>query len=148
MKIGIVSDHRGYEIKGKIIKYLNNKDHIVKDYGTKTKAATDYPKYAFLLGSKIREKEVEMGIAICSSGIGMSIACNKVKGIRCANIHNYKEAKWTRLDNDANVITFSYKLPFYKIKKILNTFINTDFSDEKRHIKRIQMISDYESVGE
>jgi ribose 5-phosphate isomerase B len=148
MKIGIVSDHRGYDIKAKIIKYLSNKDHIVKDYGTKTRSSVDYPKYAFILGEKINTKEIEIGIAICGSGIGMSIACNKVKDIRCANVHDVEEAKWTRLDNDANILALSSKLSFHKIKKIIDTFINTDFSDEKRHIKRIQMISDYEGTGE
>ncbi|NLA33427.1 MAG: RpiB/LacA/LacB family sugar-phosphate isomerase [Tenericutes bacterium] len=144
MKIGIISDHRGYKTKMEIIKHFKNTDHIIKDYGTKSKEVTDYPKYAFILANKINEKDVEIGIAICGSGIGMSIACNKVRDIRCAHVHNYKEAELARFHNDANVIALSSKIPIFKIKKILKKFINTDFSDEKRHHKRIQMISDYE----
>ena len=86
MKIGIVSDHRGYELKQDIINEL--KEYEIIDYGTYSNESVDYPDYAFKLGQKINEKEVEKGIAICGSGIGISIACNKVKNIRCAKVSN------------------------------------------------------------
>lgn len=78
MKIGIVSDHRGYELKNKIIENLKNEYEII-DYGPNNIESVDYPDYAFILGSKVVEKEVNFGVAICGSGIGISIACNKVK---------------------------------------------------------------------
>ena len=78
-----------------------------------------------------------MGIAICKTGIGMSIACNKVKGIRCAKPDNAKEMKLSRLDNDSNVVAFSSTIPMFKVKSILKVFFNTPFSNAERHIRRI-----------
>ena len=100
MKIGIVSDHRGYELKSKIIKKMKNIDFI--DYGTDSNKSVDYPDYAFKLGEKINKKEVDLGIAICGSGIGICIACNKVKGVRCAKVNSIKDAIYTRKDNNAH----------------------------------------------
>ena len=78
MKIGIASDHRGYETKQNLTKYLEDKGYTVINYGTNSSDRVDYTKYGFLLGEKVRDKEVEYGIAICGSAIGISIACNKV----------------------------------------------------------------------
>lgn len=142
MKIGIVSDHRGYDLKNKIQKQIKNIDFV--DYGTNSKESVDYPDYAFKLGKAINKKEVELGIAICGSGIGMSIALNKVKGIRCARVTSIKDAKITKNDNNANVISFSSDLNFNKIKRIIEEFINTPYSNEERHQKRIDKISEYE----
>ena len=97
MKVGIVSDHRGYELKKELVKELTNYELI--DYGTYSTESVDYPDYAFLLGDKVVKKEVDYGIAICGSGIGISIACNKVNGIRCAKVNTVLDAKMTRLDN-------------------------------------------------
>ena len=141
MKIGIVSDHRGYELKNKIIKKLNY-DFI--DYGTNSKDFVDYPDYAFKLGKAINKKEVDLGIAICGSGIGMSIALNKVKGIRCARVTSIKDVKITKTDNDANVIAFSSEINFNKVERMIEEFINTPFSNIERHIKRINKINEYE----
>ncbi|MBQ9024730.1 MAG: RpiB/LacA/LacB family sugar-phosphate isomerase [Bacilli bacterium] len=142
MKIGIISDHRGYDLKNKIQKQIKNIDFV--DYGTNSKESVDYPDYAFKLGKAINKKEVELGIAICGSGIGMSIALNKVKGIRCARVTSIKDAKITKNDNNANVISFSSDLNFNKIKRIIEEFINTPYSNEERHQKRIDKISEYE----
>ena len=141
MKIGIVSDHRGYELKNKIIKKLNY-DFI--DYGTNSKDFVDYPDYAFKLGKAINKKEVDLGIAICGSGIGMSIALNKVKGIRCARVTSIKDVKITKTDNDANVIAFSSEINFNKVARMIEEFINTPFSNIERHKKRINKINEYE----
>ena len=86
MKIGIASDHRGYNLKEQIKKELS--DYTIIDYGTYSEEKVDYPDYAFILGKNVAEKEVDFGVAICGSGIGISIACNKVKGIRCAKVSN------------------------------------------------------------
>ena len=142
MKIGIVSDHRGYELKNKIIKEMKKIEFV--DLGTNSKESIDYPDYAFKLCDKIKKNELELGIAICGSGIGMSIACNKVKGIRCARVTSIKDVKITRIDNNANVIAFSSDINFNKVKRMIEEFINTSFSNEERHQKRINKINEYE----
>ena len=142
MKIGIVSDHRGYELKKKIKKEFKNIDFI--DYGTDSDKSVDYPDYAFKLGKAINKKEVELGIAICGSGIGMSIALNKVKKVRCARVTSIKDVKITRNDNNTNVIAFSSDINFNKVVRMIEEFIDTPFSKEERHIKRINKINEYE----
>ena len=142
MKIGIVSDHRGYKLKDQILK--NMKNYEIIDYGTFSEESVDYPDYAFTLCKKIMEKEIELGIAICGSGIGISIACNKVKGIRCAKVSTKEEAYYTRNDNDANVVAFSAETTLEDAISIINTFIGTPFSNEERHIRRINKIKEYE----
>lgn len=142
-KIGIASDHRGYNLKQKLTKYLNKKGYTVIDYGCDDTTSHDYPEYGFKLGQAVRDKQIEKGIAICGSGIGISIACNKVKGVRCAKVNSAKEAKYTRLDNDANIIALSGNTNVMKAKDIVDTFLNTEFSNEERHKKRIKMLDDY-----
>ncbi len=142
--IGIASDHRGYIMKQKLTNYLTKIGYTVLDYGTNTKDKTDYPVYGFKLGKAIRDKKVSKGIAICGSGIGISMACNKIKGVRCAKINNVNEAKYSRLDNDANVMAISAKTPIFRAKDIVDAFLKTEFSSLERHKKRIQMLDNYE----
>ena len=142
MKIGIVSDHRGYELKSKIIKNMKNVNFV--DYGTDSNKSVDYPDYAFKLGKAMNKKEINLGIAICGSGIGMSIALNKVKGIRCARVTSIKDVIITKKDNNTNVIAFSSDINFNKIIRMIEEFINTPFSNDERHIKRINKIMEYE----
>lgn len=142
MKIGIVSDHRGYELKSKIIETLN--EYNIIDYGTTSKESVDYPDYAFKLGEKINQKEVDLGVAICGSGIGISIACNKVKGIRCAKVSNEDEAYYTRNDNNSNVVAFSAEVSLEEACKIIKKFIETPFSNDERHQRRIDKMKEYE----
>lgn len=142
MKIGIASDHRGYQLKEQIKEKLNNYEII--DYGTNSEESTDYPDYAFLLGENVREKKVDFGIAICGSGIGISIACNKVKGIRCAKVSNKEEAKITREDNDSNIVAFSEKVKLEDAIEIIETFIHTPFSELEKHRRRVNKIKAYE----
>lgn len=143
MKIGIISDHRGYELKKEILKKIKNVEFV--DYGTNSKDTVDYPDYAFKLGKAINKKEVDLGIAICGSGIGMSIALNKVKGIRCARVTTIKDVIVTKKDNNANVIAFSSEINFNKVVRMIEEFINTQFLNEERHIRRINKIMEYES---
>ena len=110
MKIGIVSDHRGYELKKKLIKKL--KDINFEDLGCYSKDMCDYPDFAFKLGKAVVSKKVDLGIAICGSGIGMSIACNKIKGVRCARVTSIKDVVITKTDNNANIIAFSADINF------------------------------------
>ena len=139
IKLGIASDHRGYILKEQIIDRLVDK-YDITDCGTTSNESVDYPDYAFKLGNLVADKDVDFGIAICGSGIGISIACNKVKGIRCAKVSNEKEAQVTRNDNDANIVAFSSNTQLEEALKIINTFINTPFSNEPRHQKRIVKI--------
>lgn len=144
MKIGIANDHRGYKLKTKLISYLLKKGYEVIDYGTKSTESVDYSDYGILIGEKVRDKDVDFGIAICGSGIGISIACNKVKGVRCAKVNNAREAKLTRLDNNANVVALNEKTMFFEAKDIVDTFLKTKYKKEERFERRIKKISDYE----
>lgn len=142
MKIGIASDHRGYELKTKLIKELN--EYEIIDFGTNNLTSVDYPDYAFLLGEAVRDQKIDFGIAICGSGIGISIACNKVKKVRCAHVLTEEEAKMTRIDNNANIISLSAKTSLEEAKKMIHTFLTTEFSSVERHQRRIDKITRYE----
>ena len=144
MKIAIASDHKGYHLKTTLKTYLTKKGYETLDLGTDSVFSVDYPKYAFRLCDVVTKKEADYGIVICGTGIGISIACNKVKGIRCAKVDNIKDAKLTRVDNDANVLALNGSMMAYKAKDIVDTFLKTNFSNEERHIKRLKMIEEYE----
>lgn len=144
MKIGIANDHRGYKLKLKLVDYLKKKGYEVTDYGTDSTISVDYPDYGILLGEKVRDKEVDYGIAICGSGIGISIACNKVKGVRCAKVNNTREAKLCRQDNNANIIALNEKMYVFEAKDIIDTFLKTEYKEEERYQRRIDKISKYE----
>lgn len=144
MKIGIANDHRGYKLKTKLKSYLEKKGYEVVDVGALSTESVDYPDYGIMLGEKVRDKEVDFGIAICGSGIGISIACNKVKGVRCAKVNNSKEARLTRIDNNANIIALSEKLFLFEAKDIVDTFLNTEYKEIERFQRRIDKITKYE----
>lgn len=144
MKIAIASDHRGYNLKQQILEALNGK-YDITDLGTDSTESTDYTKYAFKLGEKVANNEFDRGILICGSGIGISIAANKVKGIRCAKVSSQEEAYYTRVDNDANVISFGEKMLLDDALEIIETFIRTEFSNLEKHNRRINDITMYEN---
>lgn len=143
MKIGFANDHRGYSLKEEIKKELE-KDYEVVDYGTNSTESVDYPDYAFKLGEALQKKEIDYGVAICGSGIGISIACNKVKGVFCAKVDSLEDAIVTRKDNDANIIAFGEKVPFNDAIEWVKTFINTPCSQEEKHVRRRTKIKEYE----
>ena len=143
-KIGIAYDHRGYNLSQKLTKYLKQKGYTIVDYGSGNAMSSDYPVSAFALGKGINNNEVEKGIAICGSGIGISIACNKVKGIRCAKVDNVKEMKQSRRDNDANIMAISGKMPLIRAKDIVDVFLKTKFKGEERHQRRIDLLNNYQ----
>lgn len=143
MKIGIASDHRGYKLKEYLKNVLVNEYEVV-DFGTDSEVSTDYPDYAFALGEAVVNKNVDFGVAICGSGIGISIACNKVKGIRCAKVSNKEEATVTRIDNNSNIVAFSEKLSEQEALEVVKTFITTESSIEEKHIRRVNKIIAYE----
>ena len=142
MKLGIASDHRGYHLKEKIKEAIE--DIEIVDFGTNSEESCDYPDYAFKLGEAVAKKEVDYGIAICGSGIGISIACNKVKGIRCAKVSNIDDARVTRIDNNSNIVAFKEDVPIDEALNIIYTFINTEFSKEEKHHRRVDKIIKYE----
>ena len=140
MKIGIGNDHHGLKIKNKLVKYLTKKGYEVINYGTDTKASVDYPDYAFQVGKAVSTSEVDLGILICKTGIGMSIACNRVKGARCAKVATLKETKLARLHNNANVIALSGDMSVFKAKDLVDLFVKTKYSNEERHNRRISKL--------
>ncbi len=142
-KIGLASDHRGYHLKQKLTNYLKKLGYTVIDYGADSAVSSDYPVPAFKLGKAVASNEVEKGIAICGSGIGISIACNKVKGVRCAKVDNTKEIKQSRIDNNANIVAISGKMPLFRAKDIVDVFLNTEYKNEERHQRRIDMLDNY-----
>jgi len=145
MKIGIASDHRGYETKEKIIEYLKNEYEVI-DYGTNDKQRTDYPIYGIKLGEKVRDKEVQYGIAICGSAIGISIACNKVKGIRCGKINTKEEAIHAKTNDFVNIIALSGETPLKENIEIIEAFLNAEENTKDPvYKKRINQIEEYEN---
>lgn len=145
MKIGIASDHRGYKLKEYLKEVLPTLNYEVMDFGTNSEESTDYPDYAFSLSEAVVNKNVDFGVAICGSGIGISIACNKVKGIRCAKVSNKEEAEVTRIDNNSNIVAFSEKLSEQEALEVVTTFIETSASTEEKHVRRVNKIISYEA---
>lgn len=145
MKIGFASDHRGYKLKQQLIEALQEEYNVV-DYGTDSEESTDYPDYAFLLSENVNNKTVDFGVAICGSGIGISIACNKVLGVRCAKISSAKEAEVTRIDNDSNVVAMGENTTFLDALNIVKTFISTEHPESIKHDRRINKIKEYEET--
>ncbi len=143
MKIVIANDHRGVELKNKIVDDLVKKGYTIDNVGTDTEKPVDYPVYAKRLSKHLEEED--FGILICGTGIGMSIAANKIKGIRCAKASNIYEAKMTRMDNDANVLAVSSAMDFNDVEAIIMAFLTTEVSNEERHIHRRKMIEELEN---
>ena len=144
MKIIIGSDHRGYKIKTKLIKYLNQKGFQVEDIGTHHQETVDYTDFAFKVGERVAKKEFDFGVLICGTGMGMMIAVNKVRGIRAVNPKDVKTALLSRQHNDANVLVFDEKMFMYKIKDIVDDFFLTEPLRTQRYISRNKQIAEYE----
>lgn len=141
--IALGSDHGGYGLKKEIIAYLEEHNLEYKDYGSFDECSCDYPVYAKQVAEAIVNKECDKGILICGTGIGISIAANKVKGIRAALCHDCFSAEATRQHNDANILAMGARVvgPGLALK-IVDTFLNTEFSNDERHIRRINLIED------
>ena len=141
MRIGIASDHRGYEVKKRLIEILSKKYDVI-DYGTNSSDSCDYPVYVYRMCED--KKSFDFGVVLCGTGIGVSIAANKVRGIRCARVVNLEETKLARQHNNANVVALSADNDINNIIEIIDTFVNTEFSNEERHIRRNNMLDNYE----
>lgn len=142
MKIAIASDHNGFKLKKYIIKHMKDIEFI--DFGTDGKESTDYVDYAIKVAEYCSKNNIK-GLLICGSGIGMSIAANKVKGIRCGRVTSIKDVIATRNDNDSNIISFAGYLNEERVIRIIETFINTPASNDERHLRRVNKISKYEN---
>ncbi len=141
MKIAIGSDHGGYELKESIKKLLEEKNIEYVDFGTKDKAACDYPDIAQDVAKSVADKKFTYGILICGTGIGISIAANKVSKVRAALVHDLFSAKATREHNDANILCMGQRVIGEGLAlEIVETFLNTPFSNEERHLNRINKI--------
>ena len=138
MKIGIANDHRGVKLKRKIVDYLHDNGYSCVNYGTNSDESVDYVDYAEKLCKSILKEDITLGILICGTGIGMSIAANKIKGIRCAKVTTEEEARLAKEHNMANVIAFGEDLKDYK--KVIDAFIKTEYSNEPRHKRRVDKI--------
>ncbi len=145
MKIGIANDHHGILVKQELTKFLISKGYNVINYGTDSDENIDYCDFAFKVGEEVINKKIDYGILLCNTGIGMSIACNKVKKIRCAKVSNVYEAQMTRRDNDANVIALSAREDIEKLKEIVNVFLNTPYANIERYNRRKDKIDNYDS---
>lgn len=144
MNIAIASDHRGVEYKKQIIEYLKNKNYKIIDCSIENTPTDDYPDFAFAVCNKVVNKEAEIGILVCRTGIGMSIAANKVKGIRCAKVNSVEDAILSRNDNGANVITFNYTEDIKNIQSYIEAFISAEVINDQRHQRRVDKIMAYE----
>lgn len=141
--IGLGSDQAGYELKQEIIKYLEEKGLEYKDYGSYSAEPCDYPVYGKAVANAVASGECEKGILICGTGIGISIAANKVKGIRAALCSDCFSAEATRLHNDANIVAMGARVVGAGLAvKIVDTFLNTPFSGAERHARRISLLED------
>ena len=141
--IALGSDQAGYELKQEIIKYLEEKGLEYKDYGSYSTEACDYPVYARKVAEAILSGECEEGILLCGTGIGMSMAANKIKGIRAALCSDCFSAQATKEHNNANVLCMGARVIGPELAfRIADTFLDSKFSNDERHIRRISMLED------
>ena len=144
MRIAVGSDHRGYVIKQKIIELLRRLEHEVIDGGPSTQESVDYPDVASIVAQKVSKGEVDRGILICGTGIGMSIAANKFPGVRAAPCHDDLTAEMSRRHNDLNVLCLSADMLGERlIDRMVEIWIKTDF-EGGRHARRIEKITGLE----
>ena len=142
LKIAVGSDHGGFKLKQKIIEYLRNKNIDFKDFGTFDEESCDYPDYAKKVASEVAIGNFEKGILICGTGIGVSIAANKVKGIRAALCSDTFSAKMTRAHNDSNILCLGQRVTGEGLAlEILDAWLNTEF-EGGRHKQRVSKIED------
>ncbi|MBP3338620.1 MAG: ribose 5-phosphate isomerase B [Lachnospiraceae bacterium] len=141
--IAIGSDQGGYELKMEILKHLEARGLEYKDFGSYDTASVDYPEYGKKVAHAVADGECERGILVCGTGIGISITANKVKGIRAALCTDCFMAEATRLHNDANILALGGRVVGVGLAlKIVDTFLDTPFSNEERHLRRINAIED------
>ena len=141
--IAVASDHGGFELKKAVIAHLEARGLEYKDYGTYSSASCDYPEFGKAAAHAVASGECDRGIIICGTGIGISITANKIKGIRAALCSDCFSAEATRQHNDANILAMGARVVGEGLAlKIVDTFLDTPFSNDERHIRRISQIED------
>ena len=136
MKIAIGCDHGALDLKNAMIAHLEKQGHQIKDFGTYTLDSCDYPDFAAPAAKAVAAGECDKGIVLCTTGIGVSITCNKVKGIRCALLSDVMSARMTREHNDTNMMAIGQMLAL----EIADTWLGTEFSHQERHQRRIDKV--------
>ena len=143
MKIALGSDHGGYDLKQEVIKYLDEHGIEWKDYGCDSKESCDYPAFGRAAAEAVASGECDKGIVICTTGIGISIVANKVRGIRCALCADTVSARLTREHNDANLLAMGAGIVGRNLALgIVETFLSTPFSGEEKHVRRVKAIEE------
>jgi ribose 5-phosphate isomerase B len=149
MKIAIAADHAGFFLKEALRQRLTAAGHQLTDFGTHSTESTDYPDYAIAVAQHVAADVAARGILVCSTGVGMSIAANKVAGVRAAIGVNHEAVQLTREHNDANVLALGAKfLSAAEAAQLVDIFLNTDFSGEARHTRRIGKIAAAERMNQ
>lgn len=139
--IAVGSDHGGYDLKMRVIEYLKQNNIEYKDFGCYSKDSCDYPVFGKAVAKAVAKGECDKGIVVCTTGIGISMAANKVKGVRCALCGDTYSAKMTRLHNDANVLALGGEIVGGNLAiDIVETFLNTEFSAEEKHVRRVNLL--------
>lgn len=145
MKIGIGNDHSAVEMKQEISKYLQSKGYEIVNYGTDSTESYPYPTAALNVANAVVDKKVDCGILICGTGIGIGIAANKVKGIRCATCSEPYSAKLSKMHNNSNILSFGARVVGVELAKmIVDSWLEAEF-EGGRHAQRVQMIQDIEN---
>ena len=144
--IALGCDHAGFELKQAIIKHLDERKIEYKDYGTYSEDSVDYAVYAEKTARAVANGECELGLLFCGTGVGISMAANKVRGIRAACCSDLFSAEMTRLHNDANILCLGGRVVSpEKATELVDIFLDTPFSGEERHARRIAQIADIEN---
>lgn len=144
MKIGIANDHSGVEMKNEVVEYLESKGYEVVNYGTDSTESTDYPIWGEKLANAVAAGEVDRGIGICGTGVGIGLACNKVAGIRACICSEPYSAKYSRLHNNCQILCFGDRVIGIELAKmIIDEFMTTEF-EGGRHERRVNEIMDIE----
>ncbi|MEZ6060003.1 MAG: ribose 5-phosphate isomerase B [Planctomycetaceae bacterium] len=144
MKIGIASDHRGYHMKCRLVQLTESLGHSVSDFGPDSGESVDYPDFAARVAAAVASGDVDRGVLICGTGIGMCITANKFGGVRAAPCHDTVTAEYSRLHNDANVICLSAdQLSDQLAEQVIQIWLTTEF-EHGRHSRRLQKIADIE----
>jgi ribose 5-phosphate isomerase B len=147
MILAIGCDHGGFDLKEALVAYLREEGHEVKDFGCYDKSSIDYPDYVFPVAEGVAQGVFERGIVICTTGIGVSIAANKVQGIRCALVTDEYSANMTRDHNDTNMLALGANVTtIHRAKGIVDIWLSVPFSHGERHQRRIDKISAYEKT--
>lgn len=144
-KIAVGCDHAAFEFKEKAVDYLREKGYEVEDYGTDSNESVDYPDYIYPAVKSVMDKKNDIGIVMCGTGIGANITANKVRGARAALVYDPEIAKVTREHNDSNILVLGPRFTKEEVLfEIIDNWLETDFSNDPRHIKRIEKVAEVE----